>query len=55
MKESLNKVRYLLKLEKWITKEKQFTIKELEEKLVPLSSEPDDGPQFKSLIATKDN
>ena len=53
LRESLNKVGYLLKVEKWTTKSKEMIIKELEDKIVSLSSKPDDGSQFKSLIEKK--
>ena len=45
----------LLKLEEWSTREKQVTIKELEEKIVALISNPNDGQQIKYLIETKYN
>ena len=41
--------------EKWTTKEKQVTIKELEEKIVTLGSNPNDGSQIKYVIDTKYN
>ena len=55
LKEALNKVGDLLKAEKWTTRTKKVIIKELEDKIVTLSSNPSDGSQIKSLITTKDN
>ena len=54
MKESLNKVGDLLKVEKWTTIANKVTIKGLEENTASLISNPDDGSQIKSLIETKD-
>ena len=43
LKESLNKSGDLLKVEIWTTREKLVTIKELEEIIVTLLSNPNDG------------
>ena len=53
LKESLNKVGDLLKVEKWTTIANKVTIKGLEENTASLISNPDDGFQIKSLIQTK--
>ena len=53
LKESLNKVGDLLKVEKWTTIANKVTIKGLEENTASLISNLDDGFQIKSLIETK--
>ena len=55
LKESINKVKVLLKAKKSTMRENQVTIKELEETIVDVGSKLDDGSQVNSLIATKDN
>ena len=55
MRKSINKVGDLLKAKKWTTWAKQVTIKGLEENIVAMSSKPNDGSQFKSLITNKYN
>ena len=55
LRESLRKVEDILKEYKWTTRSKKVTFKEMEKKIVALSSKPDDGSQFKSIIDKNDN
>ena len=55
MKKVLNKVGDTLKVETWTTIANKEKVKDLEEKIVSLSSNPYDGSQIKSPIGTKVN
>ena len=51
----MNKVGEILKAEKWKTRAKQVTIKEIEEKIVKWTAKLGDDSQFKYLIVKNDN